>query len=101
MTSDAISVVRFMWDIAFKLLTCIHIPGTNVTPLAMLFFLAVVVVSLKFLTNMFGIGSVDVAANVTARGVGAINRRIGDAKARNGARIDAHASSVARTLSSK
>lgn len=97
MTSDAISVVRFMWDIAFKLLTCIHIPGTNITPLAMLFFLAVVVVSLKFLTNMFGIGSVDVAANVTARGVGGIRRM----KERGYSKGTARMNSAADTLNNR
>lgn len=56
MTSDAISIVRFMFTCAWQLLTCFHLPGTNVTPLAMMFFVASVGVAIKFLVSFFGVG---------------------------------------------
>lgn len=59
MTNDAILVVRFMWTAAVRLLTSIHIPGTNVTPLSMIFFVATVAIALKFLTRITGVGSAD------------------------------------------
>lgn len=67
MTNDAVLVVRFMWTTAVRLLTSIHIPGTNVTPLSMIFFVASVAIALKFLTRILGVGSVDEAFTVAAK----------------------------------
>lgn len=67
MTSDAILAVRFMWTMAIRLLTSIYIPGTNITPLSLIFFLATVAIGLKLLVRLTGVGSVDQTAVTAAK----------------------------------
>lgn len=66
LTSDAVLAVRFMWTLAIRLLTSVYIPGTNVTPLSIIFFVASVTIGLKFLTRFFNVGSVDESVTMAA-----------------------------------
>lgn len=58
MTSDAVLAVKFMFTLAVRLLTSIHIPGTNITPLSLIFFVACVVLALNFISRLVGFGSI-------------------------------------------
>ena len=98
MTSDAVTIVQFWWTTAWRLLTGFVIPGTkNVTPLAMIFFVAGTGLAIKFIIGILGIGSFTDMAKLAGRGVGAIDR----AKQRGYDRVTSHANDVANTLSKK
>ena len=49
MTSDFITALQWIFHTGYYLLTCFYIPGTNVTPFAMIMFGASVFVVIKFL----------------------------------------------------
>lgn len=53
MTADALLVVRFLFTTIWSLFTSWYIPGTNVTPAAMGFFLLASVSILKILKLYF------------------------------------------------
>lgn len=57
-TNDFLSGLRFIFSMGWKLITAFCIPGTNVTPAALMLFVSVSFISLKFLTQLFGIGGV-------------------------------------------
>lgn len=60
MTSDALMVIHFLFTSIWSLFTSWYIPGTNVTPAAMAFFLLAGVVILRILKiYVFGGGSDD------------------------------------------
>lgn len=46
----------FTWG--WRFLTSVYIPGTNLTPAALILFSTITVVALKFITGLFGTGSV-------------------------------------------
>lgn len=57
MSADAIAIVKFLFETIWKLFTSWYIPGTNVTPAAMAFFLLVssfVLRSLGYMLNRAG-----------------------------------------------
>lgn len=66
MTSDGMLALKFWWTTAFRLLKSVHLPGTNITPLSMIFFVAVTAVTIKFIVTLFGVGGFDGAARTEA-----------------------------------
>lgn len=56
MTSDFASALRVIFQMGWGLLTSFYIPGTNITPAALLLFSSVTYISLKFLVSLFGTG---------------------------------------------
>lgn len=52
------TILSFMFTWVWRFLTSAYIPGTNLTPAALLLFPAVTFISLKFITSLFGTGSV-------------------------------------------
>lgn len=56
MTSDFALGLRAIISMGWGLLTSFYIPGTNITPAALLLFSSVTYISLKFLVNLFGTG---------------------------------------------
>lgn len=59
MSADAIAIVRFIFHMIWMLFTSWYIPGTNVTPAAMAFFLLVSSFTLKTLAWMLNRGVAD------------------------------------------
>lgn len=59
MSADAIAIVKFLFETIWKLFTSWYIPGTNVTPAAMAFFLMVSSFTLKTLAWMLNRGIFD------------------------------------------
>lgn len=57
MTSDALLVVRFLFTEVWSLFTSWYIPGTNVTPAAMAFFLLSAFAVIRILKYFFIGGS--------------------------------------------
>lgn len=53
MNADFTLALKFWFDMAIKFLTSVKLPGTNVTPLAMLFFGACAYIGLKFVISIF------------------------------------------------
>lgn len=90
-SSDFSAVIRFMWETAFRFMTSFYIPGTRITPLALLFFVACTTIALRFITNMFGIGNVSDMTTGVAKGVGRFNRWKNDRAERKVARTNASA----------
>lgn len=45
-------VVAFFFDSAWHFMTSFYLPGTNVTPLGMLFFMAAVALGFRFLKSL-------------------------------------------------
>lgn len=83
MTSDAVLIMKTWWTIAIKALTSIVLPGTNnVTPLSALFFVASTAIAIKFLTRLFGLGSVDDAVKTYRRDMDTTLTSDGRAKVR-------------------
>lgn len=52
MSSDAILVLRTLFEVIWKLFTSWHIPGTRVTPAAWFFFVLGCVLALKVLKRI-------------------------------------------------
>lgn len=52
MTNDFYLALQFWFETAYKLLKSCYLPGTNVTPLAMLFFSSVVFLTFKFISSI-------------------------------------------------
>lgn len=93
MSSDGITIIKFWWTTAWRFLTSIVIPGTkNLTPLALIFFVAFTGLAIKFIINLFGLGSMSESAYVLARGVGgarkAMNNRTDSATSRMNSSAD-------------
>lgn len=53
MTADALLVVRFLFTSIWSLFTSWHIPGTNVTPASMFFFLLAATIIFRILKRNF------------------------------------------------
>lgn len=58
MTQNFLDCLKTLFGCTWSLLTSFHLPGTNITPAAMLLFGAVAYLSLKFFTNVIGNGGV-------------------------------------------
>lgn len=54
MTNDFLLALQFWFQTAYNFLKSVYLPGTNVTPLAMLFFSAIVYISFKFISEILG-----------------------------------------------
>lgn len=72
MTQDTISILQFWFLWGWRLLTSTYLPGTNVTPAAMLLFGAFAILSIKFFTNLMGVGG---AGSVIPRSSSAKNKK--------------------------
>ena len=48
MTSDAITILKMLFNAAYSFLTAFEIPGTHMTPLAMILFVAFAVAVISF-----------------------------------------------------
>lgn len=73
MTADAIAILGALFDIIWRLFTSWHIPGTNVTPAALGFFLISAGIGLRFVLRFFSsAGSADSAI----RDAKSINKRV-------------------------
>lgn len=60
MTADAIQILQFIFNVIWKMFTSWHIPGTNVTPAAMGFFLlvaAMIINSIKSVLLSVAVGA--------------------------------------------
>lgn len=55
MTQNALQVLRYILAWGWRFLTGFYIPGTNVTPGALLFFVFLVVVLSKFIKRLFNV----------------------------------------------
>lgn len=53
MTQNALTVLRFILAWGWRFFTGYYIPGTNVTPGALLFFIFLIVVLTKWLKGLF------------------------------------------------
>lgn len=58
MTQNFYDCLKTLFGCCWSLLTSFHLPGTNITPAAMILFGAVAYISLKFFTNIIGTGGV-------------------------------------------
>lgn len=56
MTSDALAVVKCLFQTIWSLFTCFHIPGTHMTPAAWLMFFLFFGLVFRFLSRITGIG---------------------------------------------
>lgn len=56
MSSDALLVLKCLFQTIWRLFTSWHIPGTDVTPAAFFFFLAAAGIGLTFVTRFLGVG---------------------------------------------
>lgn len=54
MTNDALSVVRVLFQIIWRLFTDWHIPGTNVSPAVAAFFFLSAAIALRFILRLGG-----------------------------------------------
>lgn len=66
MTSDAMLVVKTLFSTIWSIFTSWHIPGTNVTPMAMALFLIVACLGLRFLYSLLGMTSLDSVSGLVA-----------------------------------
>lgn len=96
-SSDFAAIIRFMWETAFRFMTAFYIPGTHITPLALLFFIACTTLALKFITNVFGIGNVSDMTYGVAKGVGMVNKQ----KVKAAERATARTNNAADVLNKK
>ena len=55
MTQNALQVLRYILAWGWRFMTGWYIPGTNVTPGALLFFVFLVVVLTKFVKRLFNV----------------------------------------------
>ena len=51
-------IFSFLFTWAWRFMTCFYIPGTNLTPASIALFVSFSGIVLKFLTQLFGVGSV-------------------------------------------
>lgn len=58
MTQNFYDCLKTLFGCVWSLLTSFHLPGTNITPAAMILFGALTYIALKFFTNMIGTGGV-------------------------------------------
>lgn len=54
MTNYAIEVLKVIFNAALSFLTAFNIPGTNVTPLGMLFFASLSLLAVRMIKLLFG-----------------------------------------------
>lgn len=59
MTNDAITIIGYMMQFGWRLLTCCYLPGTSITPAAMLAFGTLTFIAIKFMTSLFSTGYLD------------------------------------------
>lgn len=62
MSNSVILFLRAFFDSCWALLTCFHLPGTNVTPAALMLFIASAVIGINFITRVF-VGLVGTSTN--------------------------------------
>lgn len=53
MTADALSIVKFIFSVGWQFFSSWYIPGTNVTPAAMGFFLLAAAAVIKIVKTQF------------------------------------------------
>lgn len=73
MSSDALLVVKSLFNTVWRLFNSWHIPGTDVTPAAFFFFLAAAGIGLTFVTRFLGSGG-GVRVSGGVRSVGSISK---------------------------
>lgn len=57
MSSDALQIVKALFDILWKLFTGWHIPGTEMTPAGLALFLGSAGIALRFVLQVFSSNS--------------------------------------------
>lgn len=57
MTHDAFQVLRFIFGWGYRFLTGFKIPGTNITPAALLFLILFVSVAIRFIRSLTDVKS--------------------------------------------
>lgn len=71
MTSQSVLILKSWFSWGWQLLTSFYLPGTNVTPAAMLLFGSFAFIALKFFTRLVGNGSASdigrVGSNINTR----------------------------------
>lgn len=80
MSNDALLVLKCLFETIWRLFTSWHIPGTDVTPAAMFFFLAAAGIGLTFVTRFLGTGG-GVRVSGGARAFNSISSRHNESKA--------------------
>lgn len=66
MTDEAMLVVKTLFTSIWSIFTSWHIPGTNVTPMAMALFLIIACLGLRFLYSLLGVSSLDSVSGLVA-----------------------------------
>lgn len=66
MTDEAMLVVKCLFSTIWSIFTSWHIPGTNVTPMAMSLFLIIACLGLRFLYSLLGVSSLDSVSGLVA-----------------------------------
>lgn len=56
MTSDSLTILQFWFTWGWRLLTSTYLPGTNVTPAAMILFGAFAMLAIRFIMSLTGVG---------------------------------------------
>lgn len=56
MTTDAVEIVRLLFEVVWRLFSSWYIPGTHVTPADFFLFLILAGMGLKFLKSLLGLG---------------------------------------------
>lgn len=51
---DFATAAKWLFDVGWSFLTCFNIPGTNFTPMAVLFFSGFVIIVLGFIRSVIG-----------------------------------------------
>lgn len=57
MTSNFLTAISWWFQTAWRFLTSVYLPGTNVTPAAMLLFAAAAVIGIKFIRRLLDTGN--------------------------------------------
>lgn len=58
MTTDALNLIKALFNGAWRIMTCFNIPGTNITPAMLCIGGFVVGVSVRVIVRIVGFGSV-------------------------------------------
>lgn len=83
MTSDAILVLKCLFQTIWSLFTSWYFPGTNVTPAMFFFFLAAAGIGLTFVCRFLGIGG-GVSVSGGVRGGTQIAKSFSSSKSKGG-----------------
>lgn len=64
MSSRFAVALKFIFEVGWRFMTSVKLPGTDITPMAMILFGTFTFIALKFITYLFGLGSLSDASDM-------------------------------------